>query len=68
MLHEEESLQSPFGATGTTRTKFKLSDLGMVPSYGIGFWRELIINSMEADEDYRMLFNEQVCVLSLTRM
>ena len=62
MLHEEESQQSVFGVTGTTRKKFTRADLGMVTSYGFTFWRELIVNSLESNEDYHLLFNEQVCV------
>ena len=76
MLHEEEYLRSAHRAhSSIKRKKFSYSDLDMTPPLTSPFCLE-ISRTLESDEEYSLLFNEQVslffvcdsviaCVLSI---
>ena len=70
MLHEEEAVRNGFKYGGifasspNRRKKFTAADVGMVRPLGRAFWRKIIVDSLENDEEYQLLFNEQVNTLA----
>ena len=58
MLHEEEYTRG--GLHTGKRKHFQAADVGMVRPPGKTFWRDTAVRTLAVNEEYRLLFNEQV--------